>query len=138
MDQVQNPLRKIQEKWTGSRISLEKCRKNGPGPKSLRKMQEKWNGSKMAAAILAAAILAAARLAAAKMAAAILVAAKMAAAINGCSQIENIFFDEKQCCYFLSFLFRTGPRECHIRIPREKLYRVHQFSIKLVPWQPLS
>ena len=39
---------------------------------------------------------------------------------------------------FCPFLLRTGPRECHIRIPREKLYRIHKFSAKLVPRQPIS
>ena len=34
---------------------------------------------------------------------------------------------------FLSFLLKTGPRECHNRILRKKLYRVHQFSSKLAP-----
>ena len=32
-----------------------------------------------------------------------------------------------------SFLLRVGPRECHNRILRIKLYRIDQFSSKLAP-----
>ena len=38
---------------------------------------------------------------------------------------------------FRSFLPRIRPRECHNWIPREKLYRIHKFSAKLVPWKPI-
>ena len=44
----------------------------------------------------------------------------------------------KRFSIFWSFFLRTGPRECHIRIPREKLYRIHKFSARLVPRQPIS
>ena len=43
------------------------------------------------------------------------------------------FWYKQLIAKFLSFLSRTGPRECHHRILREKLYRVHQFSSKLAP-----
>ena len=35
--------------------------------------------------------------------------------------------------FLLSFLIRNVPRECHIRIPCEKRYRINQFSTKLAP-----
>ena len=44
--------------------------------------------------------------------------------ISPCFLTHNLF------AHFLSFLSRTGPRECHHRILREKLYRVHQISSK--------
>ena len=44
----------------------------------------------------------------------------------------------KRFSIFWSFFLRTGPRECHIRIPREKLNSIHKFSARLVPWQPIS
>ena len=40
--------------------------------------------------------------------------------------------------FLLSLWLRIGPRECHIRIPREKLYRIHKFSSKAVPREPVS
>ena len=44
----------------------------------------------------------------------------------------------KRFSIFWSFFLRTGPRECHIRIPREKLNSIHKFSARLVPRQPIS
>ena len=47
-----------------------------------------------------------------------------------------LFFDfltQNLYAHFCSFFHRNWPRECHHRILREKLYRVHQFSSKLAP-----
>ena len=41
--------------------------------------------------------------------------------------LKNVF------AQFCSFFPRIWPRECHHRILRKKLYRVHKFSSKLAP-----
>ena len=38
--------------------------------------------------------------------------------------------------HFCTFLYRTGPRECHNRILRIKLCRIDKFSSKSAPRQP--
>ena len=45
---------------------------------------------------------------------------------------ESLFDD-----YYFSLLSSIGPRECHNRILRFKLYRVHQFSSKSATGEPV-
>ena len=47
-------------------------------------------------------------------------------------------YDLNLFLHFVLFLLRIDPRACHIRSLRFKPCRIHKFSVKLVPRQPLS
>ena len=49
--------------------------------------------------------------------------------------LNYIFATESFLAHFSIFLLRIRPWECHIRILRKKLYRVHKLSSKLAPWE---